>query len=227
MRNLPRIIDSDARAAIRCAVTPPPYLNVTSLEEDQWLRLWFLGGPAHPKKGIMSSDERHGTAVSITRTPLGRRSRVADTGAMSRTQGERWGFWRELIREQEQSGLSVWEFCGRRQASEPGFYEWRKRLAKERPLKFALVEAESKAPAEAAAVEVKLATGERLRIGPGVEAAYCAKRDDASSSERARVRGDLAVRYAAELRRAARAGERGRAARCFRRASFCLRKSPP
>ena len=23
----------------------PPYLDVTHFEEDQWLRLWFLGGP--------------------------------------------------------------------------------------------------------------------------------------------------------------------------------------
>ncbi len=80
---------------------------------------------------------------------------------MSGAQEERRSFWRELIRQQEQSGLSVREFCRRRQASEPSFYEWRKRLAKEHPLKFALVEAESKAPAEAAAVEVTLATGEQ------------------------------------------------------------------
>jgi hypothetical protein len=90
---------------------------------------------------------------------------------MSRTQGERRSFWRELIREQEQSGLSVREFCRQRQASEPGFYEWRKRLAKELPVKFALVETKAKACAEAAVVEVMLATGERLRVGPGVDPA--------------------------------------------------------
>jgi hypothetical protein len=90
---------------------------------------------------------------------------------MSRTQGERRSFWRELIREQEQSGLSVREFCRQRQASEPGFYEWRKRLAKELPVKFALVETKAKACGEAAAVEVMLTSGERLRIAPGIEAA--------------------------------------------------------
>lgn len=62
MRNLPRVIDPVTVKSIRCAVTSPPYLNVTSFEEDQWLRLWFLGGLTFPKKGIMSRDDRHGTA---------------------------------------------------------------------------------------------------------------------------------------------------------------------
>jgi hypothetical protein len=62
MRNLPRLIESNAERPIRCAVTSPPYLNVTSFEEDQWLRLWFLGGLAYPKKGVVSRDDRHGTA---------------------------------------------------------------------------------------------------------------------------------------------------------------------
>jgi len=62
MRNLPRIVTSTPERPIRCAVTSPPYLNVTSFEEDQWLRLWFLGGSAYPKKGRVSRDDRHGTA---------------------------------------------------------------------------------------------------------------------------------------------------------------------
>ncbi len=62
MRNLPRIIESTSARPIKCAVTSPPYLNVTSFEEDQWLRLWFLGGLSHPKKGMVSRDDRHGTA---------------------------------------------------------------------------------------------------------------------------------------------------------------------
>jgi hypothetical protein len=44
---------------IRCAITSPPYLNVTSFEEDQWLRLWFLGAPSRPSKGRVSKDDRH------------------------------------------------------------------------------------------------------------------------------------------------------------------------
>jgi hypothetical protein len=62
MRNLPRVIDTPKTDRIRCAITSPPYMDVTSFEEDQWLRLWFLGGLSYPKKGSMSRDDRHGTA---------------------------------------------------------------------------------------------------------------------------------------------------------------------
>jgi len=34
-------------------------LDVTSFEEDQWLRLWFLGGPPHPTRNQVSRDDRH------------------------------------------------------------------------------------------------------------------------------------------------------------------------
>ena len=61
MRNLPTLIDTTKTEPIRCAVTSPPYLDVTSFEEDQWLRLWFLGGLSYPKKGAVSRDDRHGT----------------------------------------------------------------------------------------------------------------------------------------------------------------------
>jgi hypothetical protein len=62
MRNLPRSIESTPERPIHCAITSPPYLNVTSFEEDQWLRLWFLGGLDYPKKSSVSRDDRHGTA---------------------------------------------------------------------------------------------------------------------------------------------------------------------
>ena len=46
-------------AAVDLVVTSPPYLNVTNYEEDQWLRLWFLGGQPHPTYGIVSKNDRH------------------------------------------------------------------------------------------------------------------------------------------------------------------------
>ena len=49
--------------SIRLVVTSPPYLNVTSFEEDQWLRLWFLGGEPNPTYGQVSKDDRHQNAV--------------------------------------------------------------------------------------------------------------------------------------------------------------------
>jgi DNA methylase len=44
---------------IRCVITSPPYLDVTNFEEDQWLRIWFLGGPTQPRLGQPSGDDRH------------------------------------------------------------------------------------------------------------------------------------------------------------------------
>lgn len=44
---------------INLVVTSPPYLDVTNFEEDQWLRLWFLGGPPHPTRHRVSTDDRH------------------------------------------------------------------------------------------------------------------------------------------------------------------------
>lgn len=44
---------------VSLVVTSPPYLRVTRYEEDQWLRLWFLGGPPEPTYGRISTDDRH------------------------------------------------------------------------------------------------------------------------------------------------------------------------
>lgn len=95
---------------------------------------------------------------------------MVDTGGMSRTQEERRQWWRQLVTQQEQSGVSVRAFCQQHRTSEHSFYQWRKRLAARLPVKFALVETNGSAPARGAAVELTLATGERLRIEPGVDA---------------------------------------------------------
>ncbi len=52
----------DLWGKVALVVTSPPYLNVTRYEEDQWLRLWFLGGPPHPTYGKISKDDRHNKA---------------------------------------------------------------------------------------------------------------------------------------------------------------------
>lgn len=44
---------------VSVVITSPPYLDVTRFEEDQWLRLWFLGGEPKPTYGHVSSDDRH------------------------------------------------------------------------------------------------------------------------------------------------------------------------
>lgn len=65
-----RIALSDARAAsvrfpdlaglVTDVITSPPYLDTTNYREDQWLRLWFLGGDASPSQP--RDDGRHYTA---------------------------------------------------------------------------------------------------------------------------------------------------------------------
>jgi hypothetical protein len=57
MRELPRVAVGQRRK-VRLVVTSPPYLDTTSFEEDQWLRLWFLGGPSRPVRGRISRDDR-------------------------------------------------------------------------------------------------------------------------------------------------------------------------
>jgi transposase-like protein len=94
---------------------------------------------------------------------------------MERTRrgGNRSEYWRALIVEQEQSGLPVARFCKERGMSEQSFYVWRKRLRKEGPVRFALVEpglGQQRASATSTLVEVIFPGGEQLRVGAGVNA---------------------------------------------------------
>lgn len=70
-----RAAERDAREAsdefaalagcVRLVVTSPPYLDMTDYREDQWLRLWFLGGEASPSRG--HADDRHRVAEAYWR----------------------------------------------------------------------------------------------------------------------------------------------------------------
>lgn len=64
MRELPH---RTRQGRVNLIVTSPPYLDTTSFEEDQWLRLWFLGGPTQPTKGAVSRDDRLVTRDSYWR----------------------------------------------------------------------------------------------------------------------------------------------------------------
>ncbi len=90
---------------------------------------------------------------------------------MSKTQQSRREFWRQLVAQQQQSGVSVRAFCRQHDTSEHSFYQWRKRLAAQLPVKFALVEMDAGLPRKDLAIELLLASGERLRIGAGFDAA--------------------------------------------------------
>lgn len=80
--------------------------------------------------------------------------------------------WRERLAQQERSGLSVRQFCKEQGLTEYSFYAWRRRLRKHEPVRFALVErgAARQEPATEAGLELVLTSGERLRIGTGVDA---------------------------------------------------------
>ena len=65
------------------------------------------------------------------------------------------------------------QFCETQRVAEQSFYVWRKRLREQTPMRFALVEtasAECRSATEGG-LELVLASGERLRIGAGVDAA--------------------------------------------------------
>jgi len=62
------VIEADARKAsmvfphlrgqVKLVICSPPYVDTTNYLEDQWLRLWFLGGPPETPKG-RKTDDRH------------------------------------------------------------------------------------------------------------------------------------------------------------------------
>ena len=79
--------------------------------------------------------------------------------------------WQDVIQRQEKSGLSVRVFCGQHGVREPAFYQWRKRLAGDERLRFALVETNKMGQPQQLALELALTTGERLQIPAGVDAA--------------------------------------------------------
>ena len=81
------------------------------------------------------------------------------------------GEWAERIAAQQRSGMSVKLFCKEQGLTECSFYAWRKRLQEKGPVRFALVERSARRQERTAdlALELVLATGERLRIGPEVD----------------------------------------------------------
>ena len=92
---------------------------------------------------------------------------------MEQRTASRIDYWREQIVQQERSGLPVKQFRETHGITEQSFYVWRKRLRKERSLRFALVET---TPGEQdlaghASLELIFSKGERLRIGRAADLA--------------------------------------------------------
>jgi hypothetical protein len=81
--------------------------------------------------------------------------------------------WAERIATQQRSGISVKQFCQERGLTECSFYAWRKRLQESGSVRVALVERSPRRQERTAeaVLELVLSTGERLRIGAGVDIA--------------------------------------------------------
>ena len=95
---------------------------------------------------------------------------MSDT-ATEQTRNPKAEEWAGKIAAQQRSGMSVKQFCKEQGLTEYSFYAWRKRLTEGASVRFALVERRAcrqERTAEAV-LELVLATGERLRIGPGVD----------------------------------------------------------
>ena len=69
--------------------------------------------------------------------------------------------WTRMVELQEKSGQSVRVFCQERGLGEASFYSWRKRLGRENPVSFALVEPKTTVNGF---IELVFSSGDRLRI---------------------------------------------------------------
>jgi hypothetical protein len=98
---------------------------------------------------------------------------MSDTVKEPKTANPKADEWAERIAAQQRSGMSVKQFCKENGLTLYSFYAWRKRLQEKGPVRFALVERSPRRQERTveAVLELVLATGERLRIGVGVDAA--------------------------------------------------------
>ena len=96
---------------------------------------------------------------------------MSDTAIETRPANQKVNEWAERIAAQQRSGISVKQFCKEQGLTECSFYAWRKRLQESGPVRFALVERSARRQERTAepVLELVLATGERLRIGSGVD----------------------------------------------------------
>src|SRR3982750_1170201 len=98
---------------------------------------------------------------------------MSDTIIEQRAANPKADQWAERIAAQQRAGISVKQFCKEQGLTEYSFYAWRKRLQERGPVRFALVERSVRQQERTSegALELVLRSGERLRIGNGVDTA--------------------------------------------------------
>jgi hypothetical protein len=80
-------------------------------------------------------------------------------------------YWIELIAEQEASAQTARAFCRERGIAEHAFYGWRRRLRKQPPVQFALLNTKPGSLANnRTPIELVLMSGERVLVGDSVNA---------------------------------------------------------
>jgi hypothetical protein len=96
---------------------------------------------------------------------------MGDTAIETRPANPKAIEWAERTAAQQRGGKSVKQFCKENGLTEYSFYAWRKRLQQSGPVRFALVERSARRQERTTepVLELVLATGERLRIGAGVD----------------------------------------------------------
>ncbi len=85
----------------------------------------------------------------------------------------RESYWRQVLARWRRSGLSVRTFCKAQGVNEPQFYWWRRKLSQIDPKTPAFVPVhvvtEQASEPTSQAIEVVLANGRCLRVGPGFD----------------------------------------------------------
>jgi len=80
--------------------------------------------------------------------------------------------WRAILDEQRQSGLGISAFCRRRAIATSSFFGWRRKLregAGAKPAAFAAVKVRDVPASSAAALEIRLRGGRRVRVLGGFD----------------------------------------------------------
>jgi hypothetical protein len=88
-------------------------------------------------------------------------------------------FWRRVMRQWRNSGVTVRDFCAERDLAEPSFYTWRRTLSERDAVAVQFVPVQVVADERATAatradsgsgLELVLRAGRVLRVGPGFDA---------------------------------------------------------
>ena len=85
--------------------------------------------------------------------------------------GERERYWRELVKGQPRSGVSIRQWCQRHGVSEPSFYFWRRELAdRGAGRQIVPVEVSPSSPISNADLEIELPGPVIVRVRAGCDA---------------------------------------------------------